>query len=186
MKSSMFFLAASLFFIQAKASILGSVDIAGNSCERPVGSYELNETRQGRFAVPVSLYVKKDGDKRVARGVCTFAMNLKASTGKKIVVSNSYQLVSLRAYPSQTKARIESEIFKAGSQGVRQSLEVDGSSQISKVNKGIEQSGVVVETECGGSAILRGNLAATLTGTGKARAFARDLYLDIAEVDCAQ
>ncbi|WP_413612961.1 hypothetical protein [Bdellovibrio sp. HCB-110] len=46
------------------------------------------------------------------------------------------------------------------------------------------QQEVLIETECGGSAILRGNLAATLMGEGKARAFARNLYVDIAEVDC--
>lgn len=173
-----------LFVAQAKALSLGAIEIAGNACENPVGTHELAEVSEGRFVIPTGLYLKKDEDKRVARGSCTFALALKASAGKKIVVSNSHQLVSLRAYPAQTKARMDLEIFKAGNQGVRQTLEVEAIDQSAKVNKSLGQQESLVETACGGSAILRGNLAATLMGEGKARAFARNLYLDIVEVDC--
>ncbi|WP_374077183.1 hypothetical protein [Bdellovibrio bacteriovorus] len=183
-KGVMFLAASFLFVVQAKALNLGTVEIAGTSCETPVGAHELAEVSEGRFVIPTGLYLKKEEDKRVARGSCTFALNLKAAAGKKIVVSNSHQLASLRAYPSQTKARMDLEIFKAGSQGVKQILEVEAIDQASKVNKSLGQQEVLIETECGGSAILRGNLAATLMGEGKARAFARNLYVDIAEVDC--
>lgn len=183
-KGVMFLATSFLFVVQAKALNLGAVEIAGTSCETPVGAHGLAEVSEGRFVIPTGLYLKKEEDKRVARGSCTFALNLKAAAGKKIVVSNSHQLASLRAYPSQTKARMDLEIFKAGSQGVKQILEVEAIDQPSRVNKSLGQQEVLIETECGGSAILRGNLAATLMGEGKARAFARNLYVDIAEVDC--
>ncbi|WP_413943872.1 hypothetical protein [Bdellovibrio sp. HCB-162] len=183
-KSALILATGFLFVVQAKALNLGTVEIAGNACENQVGTHDVTEVSEGRFVIPTGLYLKKEEDKRVARGTCTFALPLKASAGKKIVVSDSHQLASLRAYPAQTKARIDLEIFKAGSQGVKQTLEVEAIDQASKVNKSLGQQETVVETECGGSAILRGNLAATLMGEGKARAFARNLYLNIAEVDC--
>lgn len=185
MGKGVIFLAASVLFVsQTYALGLGSVEIAGNSCEVPVGTHELMEVGEGRFAIPTGLYVKKEEDKRVARGACTFALTLQAAPGKKIVISNTHQLTSLRAYPSQTKARVDLEIFKAGSQGVKQALEIEAQEQVAKVSQPLGQQGPVLETECGGSAILRGNLAATLIGAGKARAFTRALYVDINEVDC--
>lgn len=185
MNKSVLILATSfLFVVQAKAGNLGSVEIAGNACVAGVGTHALNEVNTGRFMIPTSLYVKKDEDKRVARGTCTFAVTLQASPGNKIVVSNSHQLASLRAYPTQTKARVDLEIFKAGSQGIKQTLEVQAQDLVSKETKSLGQDEVLVETECGGSAILRGNLAATLMGEGKARAFTRNLLVDISEVPC--
>lgn len=173
-----------LFVVQAKAINFGSVEIAGNACQSAVGTHELVEVSEGHFLIPTGLYLRKEEDKRVARGICTFALNIQTAVGKKIVVSNSRQRVSLRAYPSQTKARIDLEIFKTGSQGETQSLEAEAIDQTSKVNNSIGQEDVILETGCGESAILRGNLAATLIGAGKARAYARNLHVDIHEIDC--
>lgn len=185
MRNGIILLATSfLFVVQAKAVDFGSVEIAGNACQSAVGTHELVELSEGHFLIPTGLYLKKEEDKRVARGICTFALNIQAANGKKIVVSNSRQRVSLRAYPAQTKARIDLEVFKTGSQGEKQSLEVEAIDQTSKVNKSIGQQDVILETECGESAILRGNLAATLIGAGKARAYARNLHVDIHEIDC--
>lgn len=183
-KGVMILAAAVLLVTQAQALELGAVETAGNACETPVGIHELTAVAPGRFVIPTGLYVKKEEDKRVARGSCTFAMTLKASPGKKVVVSNSHQLASVRAYPTQTKARVDLEIFKAGSQGVKQTIEVEALEQTAKINKSLGQEEALLETDCGGSAILRGNLAATIMGAGKARVFTRDLYLDIVEVEC--
>lgn len=185
MSKSIIMLATSfLFVVQAKAIDLKAVDIAGNACNAAVGTHELIKVSEDRYLIPSGLYVRKDEDKRVARGVCTFALNIQAAAGKKIVVSNTRQLISLRAYPIQTKARIDLEIFKVGSRGEPQSLEVEAVDQFAKVSHSIGQQDVVVETECGGSTILRGNLAATLIGAGRARAYTRNLYLEIREIDC--
>jgi len=185
MRNFVLFLAlGTLLGVKAQALQLNAVETAGNACETAVGSHDLKEVSQGRFVIPTGLYVKKDEDKRVARGTCTFALNLEAAPGKKIVVSNSHQLISLRAYPSQTKARVDLEIFKAGSQGLKQSQEVMAVDQAAKTTQVLAQNETLIETSCGGAVILRGNLAATLMGEGKARAFARDLYLDIVETDC--
>lgn len=185
MKGNIILLAAILLWgLHSQASSLGSIETAGNSCEQAVGTHELTEVSPGRFVIPTGLYVKKEEDKKVARGICTFALTLQASAGKKIVVSNSHQLATLRAYPTQTKARIDLEIFKAGSQGVKQTLEAQAQDQVAKATQILGQQETLLETECGGSAILRGNLAATLMGDGKARAFTRSLLLDISEVDC--
>lgn len=173
-----------LFIVQAKAVNLGSIEIAGNACQSAVGTHELTEVRKGRFMVPTSLYLKKDEEKRIKRGICTFAVNLQSSVGKKIVVSNSFQRISLHAYPSQTKARIDSEIFRVGDRSINEFIETEAMDLPSKLSKSLERKGSIVETECGGSMILRGNLAATLTGTGKAKAYTRNLYLDIEEADC--
>lgn len=185
MSKSILILATSfLFVVQAKAANLGAVEIAGNACEAGVGTHELNEISVGRYMIPTGLYVKKEEDKRVARGSCTFAMTLQASPGNKIVVSNSHQLAVLRTYPAKTRARVDLEIFKAGGQGAKQTLEIQSEDLASKATKSLGQEDVLLETECGGSAILRGNLAATLMGEGKARAFTRNLFVDIAEVPC--
>ncbi|WII72194.1 hypothetical protein QJS83_17160 [Bdellovibrio sp. 22V] len=174
-----------LIAFQAQALEIGSVEIAGNACEAPVGTHELVEKgTTGRFEIPTGLYVKKDEDKKVARGVCTFALNLQASSGKKILVTDSYQTASLRAYPTQTKARAELEIFAAGDQGDKQVLEVEAVDQSAKLSKSLGQQGVLVETACGGAALLRGNLAATLIGSGKGRVFTKNLHIGITEVDC--
>lgn len=178
--------AAVLLTTQAQALTLGSIDTAGNACEVLVGSHEVAQTLSGRYIIPTGLYVKKDEDKRIARGSCTFALNLEASPGKKIIVSDSHQLADLRAYPAQTKARVDLEIFKAGSQGAKQTVEIEAVEQNAKANQILGQRDVILETECGGSAILRGNLAATIIGAGKARVFTRNLYLNISEVECQQ
>ncbi|KYG69256.1 hypothetical protein AZI87_08610 [Bdellovibrio bacteriovorus] len=177
--------ATSLCVMQAQALTLDSAEIAGNACEAAVGTHEIREIAAHRFLVPTGLYIRKDEDKRVARGTCTFALNLKASAGKKIVVSDSHQTTSLRAYPTNTRARVDLEIFKAGEQSVKQTLEVEALEQTSKLEKSLGQQGAVVETSCGGSAILRGNLAGTVMGEGRGRVFTRDLILSIEEVDCA-
>lgn len=185
MGTSIIILATSfLFVVQAKAISLDAVEIAGNACQETVGTHELIEVTEGHYMIPIGLYIKKDEDKRVARGICTFALNMQASAGKRIVVSNTRQRISLRAYPAQTKARIDLEIFKAGSQGEKQSLEVEALDQVEKTTQSIGQLETVLETECGGSATLRGNLGATLIGSGKARAYARNLHVNIHEVDC--
>lgn len=176
--------AAVLLTTQAKALTLGTIETAGNACEVPVGSHELAQTQAGRYIIPTGLYVKKDEDKRAARGSCTFALSLEASPGKKIIVSDSHQLADLRAYPTQTKARVDLEIFKAGSQGAKQTVEIEAVEQKAKANQILGQRDVILETECGGSAILRGNLAATIMGAGKARVFTRNLYINISEVEC--
>ncbi|UOF00088.1 hypothetical protein [Bdellovibrio reynosensis] len=182
-KSVMILAASVLFVLQAEAAQLGYVEIAGSACQASVGTHELTEVGQNRYLIPNSIYVKKEEDKKVARGACTFAVTLQAAAGKKIIVANSHQLTSLRAYPSQTKARVDLELFKAGEQGERQVVETESTDRTSRISKSLQQA-AILETECGGSAILRGNLAATLIGTGKARAYTRSLYLDIVEVDC--
>jgi len=185
MGKSILILATSfLCVVQARALSLGDIEIAGSACEAAVGTHELSEVSKGRYVIPVGLYLKKDENNSIARGSCVFALNLKAAVGKKILVSNSYQLASLRASPSQTTARMDLEIFKSGSQGVKQTLKAEAIDRVAKVNKSLGQQKSLVETDCGGSAILRGNLTATLMGKGKASAFARDLYVNIAEVDC--
>lgn len=185
MRESILVLAASCLFLGSAQAASGiTAELAGNACEEVVGSHEVQEISTGRFMIPSSLYLKKDEDKRLARGTCTFAVSLRASAGKKIVVSNVSQLASLRAYPSGVTARVDLEIFKAGAQGNRQSLEVRSEDKVERLTKTIGERGVVVETECEGSAILRGNLSAMLMGAGKARAFTRNLLLDIEEVDC--
>lgn len=185
MSRSVLVLATSvLFVLQAKAAELGAVEIAGNACEVAVGTHELLAVNDHRFVIPTGLYLKKDEDKSIARGQCTFALTLQASPGKKIIVSNSHQLVSLRAYPSGTKVQMNLEIFKAGSRGSVLTAIAQAADQVAKTNQSLESSDSLVETECGGSAILRGNLSATALGAGKARAFARPLYLDITEVTC--
>ncbi|KHD89014.1 MAG: hypothetical protein OM95_06040 [Bdellovibrio sp. ArHS] len=184
-KGVIFAAAASLFILQAQAQALETVEIAGNACEAAVGTHEIREIASGRFVIPTSLYIRKDEDKRVARGTCTFALSLKASSGKKIVVANSHQTTSLRAYPANTKVRVDLEIFKAGEQSVKQVLEVQALEQTAKLEKALGQQGAILETSCGGSAILRGNLAGTVMGEGRGRIFSRDLILNIEEVDCA-
>lgn len=163
---------------------LNTIEIAGSACDGAVGTRELLQVSPMRYQIPNGIYLKKDEDKRVARGVCTFALNLQASTQTKIVVSNSHQLVSVRTYPAQTKARVELEIFKAGTQGDKQILEIASVDKAEKLSQVMSNQSLELQTECGGSMILRGNLAATLTGEGKARAFTRPLYLDISEVPC--
>lgn len=175
--------ASTLWALEAISAGINYVETAGTACEKTPGRYEL-ETSEGRLRIPIGLYVKKDEASRVARGACSFAMTLQASAGKKIVVSDSYQLVSLRAYPNQTRVRAELEIFKAGSQGEKQILEVQATSEAGRLTQALEKSGALLETACGGSEILRGNVAATLIGAGKARAFAKPLYLDVHEVEC--
>lgn len=168
----------------AFAAPIGSVETAGNACEIRPGSHELRQLEDGRVIIPTGLYVKKDEDTRVARGSCTFALTLKADAGKKLVVSNSQQLLSLRAYPQETRVKAELEIFKAGSTGAKQTVEIHAVETNEKLTQYLGQRDVILETACGGSEILRGNLAATVTGQGKARAFAKNLTLEIREESC--
>ncbi len=185
MRANLLVLATSvLFMAQAEAATIGAVETAGNSCVAGIGTHELHELEEGRYTIPTSLYVKKETDKRVARGACTFAVTLSAAPGHRVVVSDSHQFASLRVYPSQTKARVDLEIFKAGSQGVKNTLEAQSLETTTKQNAVLGQQGVILETECGGSAILRGNLSATVMGEGRARVFTRDLYIGISEVPC--
>lgn len=177
-------LAASFTLLSATSqAALGVVETAGNACELTPGRYEV-QTHQDRTFLPTGLYVKKDENTKIARGSCTFALTLQASAGKKIVVRDSRQLLSLRAYPNQTQVRAELELFKAGSQGVKQTLQIQSSELAEKATQYLGQSEVLIETACGGAEILRGNLSATIIGAGKARAFARDLSLQIQEVSC--
>ncbi|MGE9746289.1 hypothetical protein [Bdellovibrio bacteriovorus] len=178
-------LAASFTFVSlaASAAAAGFVETAGNACEWTPGRYELSET-EGRVRIPNGLYVKKEETSKIARGSCTFALTLKAPAGKKIVVRDSQQLISLRAYPQQTRVKAEVEIFKAGSQGAKQTLEIVAAEIAEKTTQYVGQKDVLLETACGGSDILRGNLSATIIGEGKGRAFAKNVTLDIQEVDC--
>lgn len=185
MRKSIIVLTTSFLFVaQAKAIHLGKVETAGNACDTVVGTHDLIEVSEGHYMIPSGLYVKKDEDKRVVRGVCSFALTLQASAGKKIIVSNARQRVSLRAYPSQTKARMDLEIFEAGSRGETQTLEAQAVDRVAKVNDSIGQQDAVIETGCGASTILRGHLSGTLIGAGKAIAYARNLHVDIHEVEC--
>ncbi|MNL34837.1 hypothetical protein D3C87_1568300 [compost metagenome] len=165
---------------------MGSIDTAGNACEYAPGSYEAQEIQEGsdRYRIPTSVYVKKDEGRMVARGACTFALNIKAARGKKIQVSNSYQMASLRAYPENTRVKAELEIFRDGTQGEKSILIVEAEGRSERVVDGLGSAEILAESECGGAAILRGNLAITAIGKGKVRAFTRDLYLDIREVSC--
>lgn len=172
-----------LLSFTASASELGFVDTAGNACEWTPGRYSLTEGF-GRVRIPNGLYVKKEETSKIARGNCTFALTLKAAAGKKIVVRDSQQLISLRAYPQQTRVKTELEIFKAGHQGAKQTLEIVAAEKAEKTTQYVGQNDVLLETACGGSEILRGNLSATIIGEGKGRAFAKNVTLDIQEVDC--
>ncbi|WP_347356953.1 hypothetical protein [Bdellovibrio sp.] len=173
-----------LISYQSKAAQVGFVETAGNACESTPGRYDLQSAGEGRVVIPSGLYVKKEESSRIARGTCTFALTLQAERGKKIIVKDSRQLLSLRAYPLNTKVRAELEIFKAGAQGAKQSLEVQSTEAAEKLTQYLGQQDVIVETACGGSEILRGNLSATIMGEGKARAFAKNLTLEIEEVSC--
>lgn len=185
MRTSLFVLATSVLFMsQVKAAEMSAVETAGNSCVAGVGTHELREIEEGRYMIPISLYVKKETDKRVVRGACTFAVTLRASAGHKIVVSDSHQFASLRVYPSQTKGRIDLELFEAGDQGIKNTLEGQSTDIASKQTAVLGQQGLIFATECGGSAILRGNLSATLMGEARARAFTRDLFIGISEIPC--
>lgn len=176
--------ALTLSSVTSLAAQIGSVETAGNACEIRPGSHEVRQLEDGRVIIPTGLYVKKDEDQRIARGSCTFALTLKADAGKKLVVSNSQQLLSLRAYPRETRVKADLEIFKAGQTGARQTAEIQSLESTEKLTQYLGQRDVILETACGGSEILRGNLAATLVGQGKARAFAKNLTLEIREESC--
>jgi hypothetical protein len=184
---SYFVLASSLVLsLQVSALTLGPIETAGNACEAAPGRYSAQETFEGsqRYQIPIGIYVKKEEDRGVARGVCTFALNVKADAGKKIVVSNSRQIVSLRAYPEQTKVQAELEIFRVGTHGEKAILTAESSTLTRRVADSLGSEEILAETECAGSATLRGNLSIMALGAGKARAFARDLFIDIKEVSC--
>lgn len=163
---------------------MGEVSIAGNICQNPVGTHKVvSGADPDSFVIPLGVYLKKDNTAGLARGACTFAVPLKAEANKRIVVRAARQFYSLRTYQDVSKAKIDVELFKAGSRGPLLSAEIPGSEGLSKTHGFLVADDVIV-SGCGESLNLRGNLSAMIVGTGKARVFAKDLQLHIVEEIC--
>lgn len=173
-----------IFSVSALGLDIGDVETSGNICLNPLGSSKLrNGPTSDSFIIPLGAYLKKGEDKNLLRGSCTFALPIKGAPGKRIVVKEGQQFYSVRAFPELQKAKLDVELFKAGSQGQRQAIEVLGANTIQKSN-GHMISDVILTTACDEDIILRGNLSAFAVGNGKGQIFTKDLHLKIIEEDC--
>jgi|GEM_PF-1814675 len=163
----------------------GLLDLRGSICELETGSHELAAVQgsQHRFVIPLGVYLSKKEAVTLARGACAFALPIKARPGMKVVVANSSQLISLRAYPS-SKVKMDLELFKAGSVGEKQVRTIESAEKAVRSAEFLRHPEVLVESECGKEMILRGQLTATLLGSGAGRVFTRNLELDMIEVPC--
>lgn len=169
------------------------LQIAGNMCLQSVGEHNVQLVNGSniRIKIPVASKIDNLTDSGIiTRGSCTFALPLKAKDGYKIIALNAKMAAQIKlkghglTREAVTRANTQVEIFQAGSKGEVLKLEVEGISQNQNVRKvlGIEE--VVTETSCGGSMILRGNIATTIIGKTSTKAYNSDLYVDLIQVPC--
>lgn len=163
----------------------GDLQIAGHACDAESGIQPLQkvEGSEIRYKLPTSIYLRKDSSKSLLRGSCTFALPVTAAPGMKVIAANAEQLVSLRA-EAKSNIKVELELFKSGSIGeklVKELLTQEKSGASAEILRHVD---LIAESECGGEIILRGNLSATLLGSGSSRAYARHLEMDILAVPC--
>lgn len=169
------------------------LQIAGNMCLQNVGEHNVQLVHGSniRIKIPVASKIDNLTDSGIiTRGSCTFALPLKAKDGHKIIVLNVKLAAQLKlnghglTREVVTRANTQVELFQAGSKGEILKLEVEGVSQNQNVRKILAIEDVVTETSCGGSMILRGNIATTIIGKTATKAYNSDLYMDLIQIPC--
>lgn len=167
-----------------------NLEIAGSMCLEKVGrhSVQLAEGSEIRLKVPLSTRLESREGVAIVRGNCTFALPVSAKANHKIIAANVKQVaqIHLKGSSEDGKAQIQLEVFQAGAKGELVKVELQNEKRSQKLREVIGENALVAETSCGGSMILRGNLATTLLGETSARTYTSDLYVDLVEVPCAQ
>lgn len=177
----------SLSVAMAQALQFGELKIAGNACDAETGVQELVKVEDSeiRYLIPLSLYLRKDQGKSLARANCTFSLPVKAAAGMKVIAANSAQLISLRA-AANSNLKVELELFKSGSSNEKVNMELVTEDHSDVAADILRKPDLIAQSECGGQMILRGNLSTVMRGQGSSRVYARDLELDILAVPCDQ
>lgn len=167
-----------------------NLEIAGSMCLERVGTHTVNlaEGSDFRIKIPLSTRLESREGVSIVRGICTFALPVTARAGYKIIAANVKQVaqIHLRASSEEGKAQTQLEVFQNGTKGELIKVELLNEKHSQKLRQVIGENAVVAESQCGGSIILRGNLATTLLGKTQARTYTSDLYVDLIEVPCSK
>lgn len=167
-----------------------NLELAGSMCLEKVGSHGVNlaEGSEIRLKIPLSTRLESREGVSIVRGNCTFALPVSAKANHKIIAANVKQVaqIHLKGSSEEGRAQTQLEVFQAGAKGEIIKLELQNEKHAQKLRQVIGENALVAETTCGGSMILRGNLATTLLGVTHARTYTSDLYVDLIEVPCTQ
>jgi hypothetical protein len=167
---------------------LGSLVLDGNSCRLgDAGSIEV-QILDGKLQIPAASTLRKAARVSLERGACSFALPIHVEPGYRLVLKDPSALGSVNV-ARDSRARIDLEIFVAGSQGQRMTVMVGSSQERIRQTIDIRQSETILVTSCSGQSLnLRGNSSTLLQGAALGRSTASLHFIEIiAEVEkCEQ
>ena len=165
------------------AITLGEITVGGTACFLNNAPPIPAEIQNDQLMIPIAAMVKKDVSKKLARGTCQFALPIQLAPDHKLIIEDATLLANINiANPS--KSRIAVEVFKAGSVGPKLIDESESTARRIKKDISLTQQGVILESACGESLILRGNTSILLTGSARATARTDLLQLGARVVEC--
>lgn len=169
------------FSTQAKA--LQSVTIGGNGCAGVTGDQLLAPIAKDRYRIPAGLILQKDASRTIARSTCNFRIPIDLAPNERVIVRNLSQSIKLSA-DAQVSLKSQLDVTLVGASVSPIITQIKASKKSAKLSKTLKVNNIIVESGCGESAIIAGNLSVTANGAKKAAASLGDIDLEISIGRC--
>lgn len=157
-----------------------SVQSAGRGASCEGLSVDISDLVQLHLLKVVTPNLKSVRSSRLERSLCTVAIGFQLPAGKKIVIADQGEIISLKSSSDQSRVRLNSEIFLAGSQSRPLRKEIKGKMQDTII---VPKIGKILASDCGSSVILRLNKS---MATNNSLAVASETLMQLDLVDCSE
>ncbi|AZZ36127.1 hypothetical protein CIK05_04740 [Bdellovibrio sp. qaytius] len=165
----------SAFSVQA--ATFGSVTLAGAGCLTKASELKVLSKADSSYAIPLNLKVDMDSG-GLNRKACSASLPVTLAADEKLVIENISQKVNTNVQ-SGGSAKAQLEVFFAG-----QKSEVLKVEAIANDKLELTKAGVVGESSCGGTAIVRANASGVAMGKAKVSINHGELQLNLKVVKC--
>lgn len=141
----------------------GKMKLGGTACSlSDIGPIDVT-INHGTLQIPAISTLKKVAGDSLERGTCQFVVPVTLAPGYRLVLRDMAAWADLRLSRG-TSARIDLEIFAAGSQGDRITLVESAPDRRIRKTVQLHQDGEVLVSACGESFNLRGNTSILMQG----------------------
>jgi hypothetical protein len=171
--------------VNASALEIGQLQLAGNGCVAPTGAHDVGriDGASDRYSIPIMLKEEKLSEASLARVSCVMALPISLAANEKLQILDVSQKVRLRAGASSS-ARFDLEVFLVGQEGTKLNAEINAQEKTVRSTRTLNEEGVLAESKCGDSVMVRANSSARLMGTSRVRVQSEALKLGLRIVAC--